>query len=251
MSQTYVIKEEEQQTPAIQETYVLNKSYNSTFLQHEKIIRENFLFALRRLQEAQLKEQNQEFPKYPFVYQYRQNEMLVHLGIQNVFQRERQDFNKENYQLQHFCLNQKPIPSIKLSVQKRKGFSIYDQKDSKNIPKNYCKAIITFAQKNQQLCVKILGDQLKATRFIEHLTSHKNKLLNIKVFSALLQQSENKTHEEFNRTFRIISKIFVKKFAINYIYNSKIIQDNWHTRYRNKIYKAIKCPKKFSHIKKL
>ncbi|CAD8111045.1 unnamed protein product [Paramecium sonneborni] len=251
MQKISIVKEEEYQTPAIiPKTELVVQQSNSTYIQKQKQIVENFFKALRRLQEAQLNEQNQDQPKYPFVLQYRYDEFLVHLGNQQVFLRDLQDFKKFDQQ-EHFSLDEKPKPSIKLSVQKRKGFSIQEQKDSKNIPKNYCKAIITFAQKNQQLCLEILGDELKVAKFIEHLTSHKKRLLNIRVFSALLRQSEDMVQEEFNRTFRIISQIFVKKYAINYIYNSKIVQHNWHTRYRQQIYKGIRSPKSFSHIKKL
>lgn len=137
---------------------------------------------------------------------------------------------------------------------------LQDQKDTKNIPKNYCKAIITFACKNQALCLEILKDQLKVVKFIEKITQYKKQLLNIRIFSELLQNSNDAEEEEFRKTFRILryhfvietnSRIFIKKHAINYIFNSKIVQHNWHLRYRNQIYKGVKSPNNFSHIKNL
>ncbi|CAD8080135.1 unnamed protein product [Paramecium primaurelia] len=251
MQNDFVAKEEEQQTPASFEKIGSDQnSQSSIILQQQTKIVEKFYIALARLQEAQYKEQNQITPRYPFVFQYSFNELIVHLGDHQVQLNQEQDSMKYK-QKKLRCLEKKPTFHSKPSVQKRYGFSLQDQKDSKNIPKNYCKAIINFAQKNQQLCLKILDDELQVAKFIEFLSNQKKKLLNIKVFSALLQQSEDPSLEKFNRTFRIISQIFIKKQAINYIYNSKIVQQNWHIRYRQQIHKGIRNPRNFSHIKKL
>ncbi|CAK90390.1 unnamed protein product (macronuclear) [Paramecium tetraurelia] len=233
-------------------------SLSPIFLQKLTKTSEKFYKALARLQEAQYKEQNSVNPRYPFVFQFSFNEIIVnfkyieqvHLGRHQVQLSQPQD--SYSYQFKKIKqIQKKPTLPQKYSVQKRIAFSVQDQKDSKNIPKNYCKAIITFAQKNQQLCLQILGDELKVARFTDFLSNQKKKLLNIRVFSALLQQCDDPFQEEFNRTFRIISQIFIKKYAINYIYNSKIVQHNWHIRYRQQIYKGIKNPKSFSHLKKL
>ncbi|CAD8169002.1 unnamed protein product [Paramecium pentaurelia] len=247
------VKEEEKYNPAITQcTSIIKvqKSDNSTMLQQYSKTIEKFQFALIRLQEAQYQDQNQVIPKYPFVFQYAFNEIMVHLGGHQIQLKQIEDLKKYEYQQQYYQTT-KPIPQLKLSVQKRKGFSTLEQKDSKNIPKNYCKAIITYAQKNQPLCREILKEELKVAQFIEYLTTQKKKLLNIRVFKALLQQCDDPLQNEFNRTFRIISQIFIKKYAINYIFNSKIVQHNWHIRYRQQIYKGIRNPKSFSHIKKL
>ncbi|CAD8177053.1 unnamed protein product [Paramecium octaurelia] len=246
-------EEEEQQTPASHQLASVIKDQNSLspiFLQKLTKTVEKFYKALARLQEAQYKEQNSVNPSYPFVFQYSFNEIIIHLGRHQVQLSQPED--SYNYQLKKIRhIQKKPTLPQKYSVQKRIAFCVQDQKDSKNIPKNYCKAIITFAQKNQQLCFQILGDELKVARFTDFLSNQKKKLLNIRVFSALLQQCDDPFQEEFNRTFRIISQIFIKKYAINYIYNSKIVQHNWHIRYRQQIYKGIRNPKCFSHLKKL
>ncbi|CAD8183586.1 unnamed protein product [Paramecium octaurelia] len=228
----------------------VEKQGNSTSPDSYQKTLEKFYFALFRLQEAQYLEQNEVTPKYPFVFQYSFNQIMVHLGGHQVQQKQIEDLKKYDYQ-QQFYQKTKAVPQVKLSVQKRKGFSTLEQKDSKNIPKNYCKAIISYAQKNQTLCQEILKEEIKVAKFIEYLTSQKKKSLNIRVFKALLQQCDDPIQDEFNRTFRIISQIFIKKYAINYIYNSKIVQHNWHIRYRQQIYKGIRNPKRFSHIKKL
>ncbi|CAD8084011.1 unnamed protein product [Paramecium primaurelia] len=214
-----------------------------------------FLQALHILQLAQNHSQNISVPSYPFVLQYSYNEFLVHLGGHKINVQNTPILNDFQQQLhiQQYVprLISQQSPSIKLTIQKRKGISNQEQKDTKNIPKNYCKAIITFASKHQTLCHQILGDQLKVVKFLDRITVYKKKLMNIRTFSGLLSQSEDPVEEEFNKTFRILSRIFIKKYAINYIFNSKIVQHNWHLRYRQQIYKGIKNPKNFSHIKKL
>ncbi|CAK89797.1 unnamed protein product (macronuclear) [Paramecium tetraurelia] len=258
------VKEEEQnvQTPmGISKSTVSKPSRRKVLLEIQSFqsaylkVVSKFLKALHSLQLAQLHPQNKCLPSYPFVLQYSFNEFLVHLGGHKM------DFQNvpvlEAIQQQHHIQQSEPklitqqCPTIRLSIQKRKGFSSQEQKDTKNIPKNYCKAIITFATKHQALCHQILGDQLKVVKFLERITVYKKKLMNIRIFSGLLSQSEDPTEEEFNQTFRILSRIFVKKYAINYIFNSKIVQHNWHLQYRQQIYKGIKNPKNFSHIKKL
>ncbi|CAD8101210.1 unnamed protein product [Paramecium sonneborni] len=259
-----IVKEEEQiiQTPlSISKAlpYKLNERKdlieNQLFLSTYSKVVGKFFQALNKLQIAQHHSQNQLIPQYPFVLQYTINEFLVHLGkhqiditntpILNDFQKQLQISQSTPRSITNKC------PQVKLNIQKRKGMSLQEQKDTKNIPKNYCKAIITFASKNQALCQQILGDQLKVVKFLERITVYKQKLINIRIFSGLLTQSEDPEEEEFNQTFRILSRIFVKKYAINYIFNSKIVQHNWHLHYRQQIYKGIKNPKNFSHIKKL
>ncbi|CAD8080692.1 unnamed protein product [Paramecium primaurelia] len=259
-----IVKEEEQhvQTPmSISKTTVSkqnrrkvlqeNQSFQSIYL---KVVNK-FLQTFHNLQMAQLNSQQKSFPSYPFILQYSFNEFLVHLGGHKMDFKNTPILNnfQQQQQLQQCVpkLITQQCPSIKLSIQKRKGVSSQEQKDTKNIPKNYCKAIITFASKHKALCHQILGDQLKVVKFLERITVYKKKLMNIRIFSALLSQSEDPDEEEFNQTFRILSRIFVKKYAINYIFNSKIVQHNWHLRYRQQIYKGIKNPKNFSHIKKL
>ncbi|CAK87425.1 unnamed protein product (macronuclear) [Paramecium tetraurelia] len=259
-----IVKEEEQnvQTPVSTsktEPYNLNKrkdkEENQSFQQAYLKAVSKFLQALHILQLAQHRSQNLGIPSYPFVLQYQYNEFLVHLGGHKIDVANTPDRNdcQEQLHMQQFVprLNTQQCVSIKLGIHKRKGMLNQEQKDTKNIPKNYCKAIITFASKNPALCHQILGDQLKVVKFLERITVYKRKLMNIRTFSGLLSQSEDPHEEEFNQTFRILSRIFVKKYAINYIFNSKIVQHNWHLRYRQQIYKGIKNPKNFSHIKKL
>ena len=44
-----------------------------------------------------------------------------------------------------------------------------DMKETKNIPKNFSKAIITYVIKNQDLCQKVLEDESLFDKFLEYL----------------------------------------------------------------------------------
>ncbi|CAD8088154.1 unnamed protein product [Paramecium sonneborni] len=223
------------------------------FQQYQQII-QKFWKALQNLLVAQIQPHNQ--PKYPFVIQISYNDFVVHLGHKqtDLISRCECIFPYTSSMIQCYQTQEGPrVHKVKLPIYKRRGVSLMqDQKDTKNIPKNYCKSIITFACKNEQnICFQILQDQLKVVKFIDKISQYKKQLLNIKIFSGLLQQSDDQEEEEYRRAFRIISQIFIKKQAINYIFNSKIVQHNWHLRYRYQIYKGVKNPNSFSHIKNL
>ncbi|CAD8161091.1 unnamed protein product [Paramecium octaurelia] len=254
----FLIKQEDQQALynlQIPKQISMFPSQYSNMIQFQKetMIIQKFLKALHNLQVAQSELYNS--PKYPFVIQVQNNQFLVHLGKtqfdrNNMFEH---IYPPQCYYVPQYAQVISQYPKLKLHIQKKRQVRLMqDQKDTKNIPKNYCKSIITFACKNQQnLCIRILKDQVKVVKFINKISQYKKQLLNIRVFSALLQRSEDPEEEEYRQAFRIISQIFIKKQAINYIFNSKIVQYNWHMKYRQKIYKGIKDPNSFSHIKNL
>ncbi|CAD8072356.1 unnamed protein product [Paramecium sonneborni] len=254
----YGIKQEERTNPPLvsipRRLPFFQTSENFLSIQKQQAVIHKFMRALHQLQLAQNKIHNQ--PKYPFVLQLSMNELMVHLGTNKTELTMSNEFSLySNFQPIQYCCPppaSSPTPTIKLPIYKKREVNVLqDQKDTKNIPKNYCKSIITFACKNQNLCLEILKDQLKVVKFLEKITVYKKQLLNIRIFSSLLQHSDDPEEEEFRRAFRIISRIFIKKYAINYIFNSKIVQHNWHMRYRSQIYKGVKSPNNFSHIKNL
>lgn len=61
-----------------------------------------------------------------------------------------------------------------------------DMKETKNIPKNFSKAIITYVIKNQELCKRVLKDETMYDKFLEYLKSRKRLMSNIKHMSEML-----------------------------------------------------------------
>ena len=48
---------------------------------------------------------------------------------------------------------------------------------------------------------------------------------------------------------RIISNLFFRKYALEYIFNSRISSYNSHIKYRSSLWQALKQPETFNHIK--
>jgi hypothetical protein len=48
---------------------------------------------------------------------------------------------------------------------------------------------------------------------------------------------------------RIISGLFLRKYALSYIFSSRICTFNSHIKYRQRLYEAISSPEEFRHIK--
>jgi hypothetical protein len=80
-----------------------------------------------------------------------------------------------------------------------------DMKETKNIPKNFSKAIITFVIKNGELCKKVLEEEELYDKFLEHLRIRKKSMSNIKHLSEMLVDcTDDPNLRKFNRAFRII-----------------------------------------------
>jgi hypothetical protein len=54
---------------------------------------------------------------------------------------------------------------------------------------------------------------------------------------------------KYSRCMRIISNLFLRKYSLNYIFNSRICNFRSHIKYRHRLCEAIKNPKAFRHIK--
>ncbi|CAD8049810.1 unnamed protein product [Paramecium sonneborni] len=99
---------------------------------------------------------------------------------------------------------------------------------STNIQKNYAKAIVQYIIRQRIEILKYLGEK-QGIEFLKILTQLKNNIKNInhikKYFNDDTQQ----------KLFRIIANRFLKKEAIEYVYNSNIRSTSHHVQYRNNI----------------
>ncbi|CAK64087.1 unnamed protein product (macronuclear) [Paramecium tetraurelia] len=104
--------------------------------------------------------------------------------------------------------------------------------DSTNLHKNFTKALIAYAIKQQFIIYKLLGEA-KGQEFLELMHTIKNKLCNL---THILQMTKN---DEFLKAFRTLGLIFLKKESVPYIYNSKIQQKTSHLKHKVIIKKAL------------
>lgn len=105
----------------------------------------------------------------------------------------------------------------------REGAECPDSHDeTKNIPKNYIKAIFAFILENSDFLLKLFSRDLNLgncdmARFIEYVkTEKKTKKYTIDRLKALWLNKEN------GKAMRIISSHFLRKRSLHYIFGSKI-----------------------------
>ncbi|CAD8066375.1 unnamed protein product [Paramecium sonneborni] len=107
-----------------------------------------------------------------------------------------------------------------------------DVLDSTNLHKNFTKALVAYAIRQQFIIYKLLGET-KGQSFLELMHSVKNKLCNL---AHILQFTKN---DEFLKAFRTLGFIFLKKESVSYIYNSKIQQKTSHLKHKAIIKKTL------------
>lgn len=102
--------------------------------------------------------------------------------------------------------------------------------ETKNIPKNYGKAIIIFIENNRELIENVLlanGDNYD--RLLLKLRALKKK---INTISDLRNLWEN---QEESKSLRTISNNFLRKHSLHYIYNSRIKTRLCHAKYKRRL----------------
>ncbi|CAD8071643.1 unnamed protein product [Paramecium sonneborni] len=118
--------------------------------------------------------------------------------------------------------------------------------DTKNITKNYSKAIISYISNNPLIVQKVMQKN-RYDDLVNFLKNKKNSMTNIKQLRDLWVNSGK--NAEYNRVFRIISQLFLKTQAVSYVYNSRISNTQWHLKYRFNLLRALKEPENFKFIK--
>lgn len=116
--------------------------------------------------------------------------------------------------------------------------------ETKNIPKNYGKAILGYIQKNRQrakLLLQYLG--LNADNFFEFMQQHSRAINSIADLRWLWSGNE------FSEPIRILSYEFMRKHALPYIFKSRIKNHLTHIKYREKFMDGLKRPNRFRNIK--
>ncbi|CAD8072302.1 unnamed protein product [Paramecium sonneborni] len=139
--------------------------------------------------------------------------------------------------------NKDKIKNIKKETKQKKEIVIEKKKvqrdaklkdilDSTNLHKNFTKALVAYAIRQQFIIYKLLGEK-KGQSFLELMHTVKNKLCNL---AHILQFTRN---DEFLKTFRTLGFIFLKKESVSYIYNSKIQQKTSHLKHKAIIKKTL------------
>lgn len=120
----------------------------------------------------------------------------------------------------------------------------HPKNETKNIPKNYGKAIITFIERNRQRVNRLCeGRDYCYADIIGEFRHRKRNINTIEHLRELWLSSR------YAREMRILSNLFLRKHALQYIFNSRITNFSSHIKYRHKLLEGVSCPNEFNNIK--
>lgn len=118
--------------------------------------------------------------------------------------------------------------------------------DTKNIPKNFGKAIISFIQRNQGITARCLNKYgVDLGSFLQELKQKKKCLHSIRELRSLWIENDF----QYAKVFRELSYYFLRRGTHKYIFGSRIADFGSHLKYRYRIMKALENPTAFNSIK--
>ena len=127
---------------------------------------------------------------------------------------------------------------------------------TKNIVKNYGKAICNFAI--SPTSKEYLNDILKKDRmkisvedFLAHLNQKKDSIDSIQSLKELLIVHDNDSEKlkAYKELFKKIGEVFIKYFSVSWIFNGRLTYKDAHLKFRNKMLRRLQHPELFTHIK--
>lgn len=127
---------------------------------------------------------------------------------------------------------------------------------TKNIVKNYARAICNFVVSELALTyledlVKKESEKVTVQEFIGFVEERKGTIDSIKRFQKLLliTNDDEEKVRSFKRLFQAISKVFIKDFSINWIFDGKLKYKKEHIYFRFRMLRRIERPEMFTYLK--
>jgi len=151
--------------------------------------------------------------------------------------------------------SQNPVKTRKGRKPRVKPNPENDYKATKNIVKNYAKAITNFVLSPISLPYldPILKEKLVTLdAFLEFIRVAKETIQGIDTFRYFLLIQENDSSEvrAFKEIFKYISITFIKYFSVNWIAHSRLKNKLVYLKYRFKILRRIVNPNSFTYLKR-
>ena len=130
---------------------------------------------------------------------------------------------------------------------------------SKNIVKNYGKALCSFACSRialpyfEAFIDKKKLHSIRAPDFTEYIKSKKERLTNIESLRRLLiiDSEDSLEISDYKTLFKELSITFLKCFSVNWIFTGKLTHKLAHLQYRFKILRRVRDPEHFTYLKTL
>lgn len=125
---------------------------------------------------------------------------------------------------------------------------------TKNIVKNYGKAIASFATSDlavpylEPMCI---AEKVGVSAFVDYVVNRKEFLDNIEnLRNSLVKASNDSSSEEsYKKIFRKIAEVFLKYFSVNWIFSGRVIYKLEHLYFRGKMLRRIKRAESLSYSK--
>jgi hypothetical protein len=158
-------------------------------------------------------------------------------------------------------------PKVEMSSKKKKRsydkgntsqskISEHDVKSTKNIIKNYGRAICNFILDPISLpyledIIRLDKEEVKLEDFIAYIAERKGNVTSMEKFQRILvaKDSDNKEEVAFKRIFKKVSEIFVKYFSVNWIYSGRMLYKRAHLDFRFKMLRRLRNPELFTYLK--
>jgi hypothetical protein len=116
--------------------------------------------------------------------------------------------------------------------------------ETKNIPKNYGKAIIIFIEKNPRKIHPILTHyNVEYNSLLQELQERKKSINTIADLRKMWMEFK------YCEVIRVVSLLFLRKYSLPYIFNSRIKSRECHVKYKRRLQEALANPGQFQHIK--
>jgi hypothetical protein len=158
------------------------------------------------------------------------------------------------------------VPKVQKKIQKTeapsnshsRGLSkpSYDVKSTKNIVKNYGRAISSFILSS--LARPYLEDILSQSHseipvgdFIKYISERRDNLDCMERLKRILIISDDDSKEEasYKVIFKQIAEIFIKYFSVNWIFSGRLTYKQAHLDFRFKMLRRLKNPELFTYMK--
>ena len=136
---------------------------------------------------------------------------------------------------------------------------IFNHGKGEKIVRNYAKALVSFA--SCTMAVPYLtaiihkeencGNKLDVKLFQRYIKTKKQKTVNISRLRALLlvQARDSDTTKMYKHLFSEISVVFIKYFAVNWIFSGRVKYREDHLKYRLKMLRRIRNPEYFTYLR--
>lgn len=125
------------------------------------------------------------------------------------------------------------------------------------IVRNYAKALCSFAYSEMAVPYLLIiikenfPGQVELDEFQKCIKDKKGKTASIPSLRKLLMEEDKDNSKEraYKRMFTEISIIFIKFFAVNWIFSGKVKYRLEHLKYRHKMLRRIRNPEFFTYLK--